>query len=141
VRGQSPKRIPFNETDNAAGYLLRASDMLWFWNHCVPAEDRNDPRAVPARASNLAELAPAFVQTADYDPLRDEAEGYAERMSAAGVVVKLVRYPGVVHGFMSRWHTIARAEIAHGDLAAALRAAFEGSASTVIHTYSSGVDA
>jgi len=113
-------------TENAAGYLLRAVDMVWFWNHFVPTEEsRNDPRAVPARASNLAGVAPAFVQTADYDPLRDEAERYAERMAADGVPVKLVRYPGVIHGFMSRWHKIARAEVAHDDLAAALRAAFD----------------
>lgn len=110
--------------DNANGYFLTAADMVWFWDHFVPPEHRLDPRAVPARAADLAGLAPAFVQTAEYDPLRDEAERYAERLLAAGVPTEVVRYPGVVHGFVTRWHAIARAEQAHDDLAAALRRAF-----------------
>lgn len=111
-------------TDNAEGYFLTAADMVWFWNHFVPAEHRNDPRAVPARSADLSGSAPAFVQTAEYDPLRDEAERYAERLEQAGVPTEVVRYPGVVHGFVTRWHAIARAEQAHDDLAAALRQAF-----------------
>ena len=110
--------------DNAEGYFLTAADMVWFWDHFVPAEFRSDPRAVPARLDDAAGLAPAFVQTAEFDPLRDEGERYAMRLIEAGVPTELVRYPGVVHGFVTRWHAIARAEQAHDDLAAALRAAF-----------------
>ena len=98
--------------------------MVWFWDHYVPSTHRSDPRAVPARAGDLTGLAPAFVQTAEYDPLRDEGERYAERLGAAGVPVEMIRYPGVVHGFVSRWHTMSRAEQAHDDLAHALRTAF-----------------
>jgi acetyl esterase len=110
--------------DNAEGYFLAASDMVWFWDHFVPSVHRSDPYAVPARSTNLTGLAPAFVQTAEYDPLRDEAERYVERLEAAGVPTQLIRYPGVVHGFVSRWHAIARAEQAHDDLATAIRQAF-----------------
>jgi len=111
-------------TDNAMGYFLAAEDMVWFWDHFVPPEWRSDPRAVPARLADAAGLAPAFVQTAEFDPLRDEGERYAERLRAAGVPTELVRYPGVVHGFATRWHAIARADQAHTDLATALQAAF-----------------
>jgi acetyl esterase len=111
-------------TDNADGYFLAADDMVWFWDHFVPAEFRSDPRAVPARLPQPAGLAPAFVQTAEFDPLRDEGERYARRLADAGVPTELVRYPGVVHGFVTRWHTIARAEQAHDDLATALKTAF-----------------
>lgn len=107
-------------TSNAEGYFLTAADMRWFWDHYVPAAHRADPRAVPARADDLVGLAPALVMTAEYDPLRDEGERYADRMLDAGVPVEVVRYHGVVHGFVSRWHTMARAERAHDDLAAAL---------------------
>ncbi|HEY5663302.1 MAG TPA: alpha/beta hydrolase [Ilumatobacter sp.] len=112
--------------ENRAGYFLTAADMEWFWDRFVPPAHRGDPRAVPARATDLAGLAPAFVQTAEYDPLRDEGERYAQRLAAAGVACDLVRYPGVVHGFMTRWHAMARADQAHDDLAAALRSAFAG---------------
>lgn len=108
---------------NAEGYFLTAADMNWFWDHYVPDVHRSDPRAVPARADDLTGVAPAIVMTAAYDPLRDEGERYADRMLDAGVPVEVVRYHGVVHGFVSRWHTMARAERAHDDLAVALRRA------------------
>ena len=110
-------------TTNGEGYFLGASDMAWFWNHFVPEIHRTNPRAVPARAGDLSGLAPALVMTAEYDPLRDEGERYADRMLDAGVPVEVIRHHGVVHGFVSRWHTMARAERAHDDLAVALRRA------------------
>ena len=30
-------------TDNAKGYFLTAADMVWFWDHFVPAQHRADP--------------------------------------------------------------------------------------------------
>jgi acetyl esterase len=112
--------------ENAEGFFLTARDMTWFWDHYVPATYRGDPRAVPARAgtADLRDLAPAFVQTAEYDPLRDEGEAHAARLADAEVPVEVIRYPGVVHGFVARWHTMSRAEQAHADLAASLRRAF-----------------
>jgi acetyl esterase len=118
-----PSRSP-SMRENATGYFLEAADMVWFWDQFVPAAHRNDPRAVPARADDLVGLAPAFVQTAEYDPLRDEGESYARRLEAAGVPTVLVRYPGVVHGFMTRWTLMARAHEALDDLANALALAF-----------------
>lgn len=108
-------------TENATGYFLGAQDMTWFWDHYVPTEHRNNPRAVPARLESLINLAPAFVQTAEYDPLSDEGERYAHELEIAGVEVSLVRYPGVVHGFMARWSTMARGTVAMRDLGVALQ--------------------
>ncbi len=110
--------------ENGEGYFLTATDMGWFWDHFVPRRYRNDPYAIPGRADRLDHLAPAFVQTAEFDPLRDEGQTYAARLRDSGVPTTVVDYPGVVHGFVSRWHLIGRAEQAHDDLGAALRQAF-----------------
>ena len=110
--------------DNATGYFLKASDMIWFWDHFVPDEHRNNPYAVPMRATNVAGLAPALVQTAEYDPLRDEGEAWAARLADAGVAVETTRYDGVVHGFVSRWEQMARALDAHDQIGRYVRSAF-----------------
>lgn len=112
--------------ENAEGFFLTSTDMEWFWNHFVPEPERKNPYAVPARATDLAGVAPAYVQTAEYDPLRDEGERYAARLASAGVETDVVRYPGVVHGFVSRWEAMARAVEAHDDLAEILRRTFAG---------------
>lgn len=101
--------------DNASGYFLSASDMAWFWDHYVPAEHRDNPYAVPARATELGGLAPAHVQTAEYDPLRDEGEEWAARLNAAGVPCTMTRFDGAVHGFIARWEQMAGALIAHEE--------------------------
>ena len=55
--------------------------------------------AAPARAVDLSGLPPAFVLTAEHDPLRDEGNEYAIRMQHAGVPTELHQYAGSFHGF------------------------------------------
>jgi acetyl esterase len=86
--------------ENAEGYGLTQAGMIWFWNHYVRSPgDGVHPHAAPIRSTTLAGLPPALVATAEYDPLRDEGEAYAEALSAVGVRVEMKRWPGVNHGF------------------------------------------
>ncbi len=110
--------------DNAKGYFLEAKDMEWFWDHYLGAENRSNPYAVPMRSKDLSGVAPALVQTAEFDPLRDQGEAYGQRLKEAGVETTITRYEGVVHGFVARWHTMSGALAAHREIGVVAREAF-----------------
>ncbi|HET6998732.1 MAG TPA: alpha/beta hydrolase [Solirubrobacterales bacterium] len=84
----------------AEGFLLTKGDMDTFERHYLPpGTDATDPRISILQAPDLTGLPPAYVATAGFDPLRDEAEAYALRLREAGVQVALRRHPGLVHSF------------------------------------------
>jgi acetyl esterase len=111
--------------DNAEGYFLSRDAMRWFYSHYLndPSEG-DDPRVSPIRASNLAGLPPAFVITAEYDPLRDQGVAYATAMSDAGTSCTARTYDGMFHGFMSMVEWIDTGKVAFDDAVGALNRAF-----------------
>jgi acetyl esterase/lipase/predicted dehydrogenase len=77
-------------------------DLRWCWSHYLArAADGENPLASPLLATELSGLPPALVVTAEHDPVRDEAELYADRLQRAGVDVEAVRVDGAAHGFFS----------------------------------------
>jgi acetyl esterase len=111
-------------TENAEGYLLQRGSMQWFWAHYLGAQDPGtDPTAFPARAADLGGLPPAFVATAEFDPLRDEGEAYAKALADAGVDVVASRYDGMVHGFFWTLGATPSGRAMVDDAVAAMRAA------------------
>ena len=83
------------------GFLLTRSTTDWFLANYLPSPElAKDWRASPLFATDLSGLPPAFVVSAGFDPLRDEARLYSERMRAAGVQVEHVCAEGLVHGFL-----------------------------------------
>lgn len=88
--------------ENGADYMLTTEGMQWFWNHYCPADARSDPYASPLQAPDLADLPPALVLTAEFDPLRDEGEAYGRRLADAGVPTEIHRLDGLIHGFFSQ---------------------------------------
>jgi acetyl esterase len=82
--------------------------------------DRADPRVSPLLDEIPAGLAPAYVATAGFDPLRDEGEAYARKLADAGVEVELRRFADQIHGFFSTVGVGRTARAASAEVAAAL---------------------
>jgi acetyl esterase len=101
------------------GFFLTTEFMdLAETSYLTDTHDRRDPRISVYFTEKFPEdLAPAFVATAGFDPLRDEGEAYARLLADAGVKVEMKRYPGFIHGFativgVGRSNRAAAAEIA-----------------------------
>jgi len=108
--------------DNANGYLLTRDAMGVFTDLYLPNHKaRSDPRASPQLHNNHERLPRAFVQTAEFDPLRDEARTYAETLMAAGCPVEYKCYPGMVHGFVRMGGQVDAALTALDDACGVLR--------------------
>lgn len=107
------------------GYGLTRQEMIWFWDqYLARPEDCMHPYAAPLRATDLTNLPPALMITAEYDPVRDEAEHYAQRLQQAGVPVHLSRYAGMIHGFFRMFALFVQSHQALEEVADALLQAF-----------------
>lgn len=82
------------------GYFLTAQAMAKFWLYYGEAA-KVSPLASIALADDFSNLPPAFITTAQYDVLRDEALAYAEQLRLAGVTVESEIVDGMIHGFSS----------------------------------------
>lgn len=114
--------------DNKEGYMLTKDSMEWFWNHYLSGSSlaRTDPMVAPLQASSHANLPPACVITAEFDPLRDEGEAYGARLREAGVATEITRYDGMIHGFFTMSDVLPDGQAAIDQSCAGLRAAFGG---------------
>jgi acetyl esterase len=110
--------------ENGAGYFLTTDMMRWFWGHYLESEDNGrDMRASPLLVEDASGLPPTFVVTAEFDPLRDEGEAYAELLREAGNDVTVKRYDGQIHGFVTRSGIMDKGKQAIEDAATQMRQA------------------
>jgi acetyl esterase len=107
--------------ENATGYMLTADSMREMWGFYLDGISPNDAFFAVDKAADLSGLPPALVLTAEFDPLRDEGEHYASLLDAADVDTKVVRYDGMIHGFLGMRELVPAANEAMAEAAAFLR--------------------
>jgi acetyl esterase/lipase len=114
------------ETDSrrslAEGYLVDRDTLEHDLRHYLaPDADRADPRISPLRAADVSRVPPTAVHTAEFDPLRDEGQAYAERLRQAGVRTRYRCHPGMIHLFYGMRGLITYAGVAFAQMGADIR--------------------
>ncbi|WP_309113674.1 alpha/beta hydrolase [Saccharothrix sp.] len=84
--------------DNARGYGLEREGMRWFWRQYL-GDREPTAQAAPLRAHDVSGP-PAFIATAEHDPVRTDGERYARKLEEAGVPVRLREFAGTIHAFL-----------------------------------------
>ncbi|WP_026566578.1 alpha/beta hydrolase [Bacillus sp. UNC41MFS5] len=93
-----------SQVENGKGYFVE-SDQLAEYNsfYLIGDVDTGNPLVSPIREENLESLSAALVITAEFDPMRDEGELFAENLKKCGVDVVTKRYEGATHGFLGKF--------------------------------------
>lgn len=108
--------------ENGEGYFLTTERMAWFWDlYLSDRAEASSPYAAPLQAESLENLPPAYVMTAEFDPLLSEGDAYSDRLEAAGVPVERELYEGQIHGFVRRIDLYERATIAINRIGGLIR--------------------
>lgn len=117
----APERCGSYDRFDGPAYFLEIDEMDAFWSNYV--NDRAEllnPLVTPMRA-DLRGLPPAFLAIAECDILADCNHAFADRLTAAGVPVEAVNYPGATHSFLEAVSVSLLANRAFDDQAAFLR--------------------
>lgn len=90
--------------ENRKGYFVESDTLAEHNSFYLKGNvDTDNPLVSPIREENVENLPAALVITAEYDPMRDEGELFAEKLKKAGVDVEAIRYEGVTHGFLGKF--------------------------------------
>jgi acetyl esterase len=108
---------------NGTVYMLTKESIAYYTeNYLRNREDAQDWRASPQLAESHADLPPALVMTAGFDPLRDEGLMYADALSNAGVPTQYICFERQIHGFITMGRIMQEANTAVTLCASVLRA-------------------
>ncbi|MCP2669646.1 alpha/beta hydrolase [Maricaulaceae bacterium EIL42A08] len=105
--------------------LVATATLSEISKHYLQGADPKDVRVSPLFAEDLSGLAPAYVMLSELDPLKDEGQAYADRLSAFGVKVETRMHKGVPHGFLNASRFIPSAVPAIEEMGRALARALD----------------
>jgi acetyl esterase len=107
-----------------SGYFLTEEAMKFFTKSYISPQDSHHYLASPQLYPRPKDLPEAVIITAEYDPLRDEGEAYGKKLKDAGVNVQILRYDGMIHGFVSFLHVFEKGKEALDQAGQKLKTAF-----------------
>jgi len=118
ARHSSPEAV---QRFGGPGNMLTAEEMEIYWRNYLRSErDAEDPLLCPLRA-DLRGLPRTLLVVPEFDLLTEQSVQLADRLSAAGVPVKLEMYRGAVHSFLEAVSIAPLADRAFADTATWLR--------------------
>ena len=83
-------------------YLLTAGKMRDYINlYASDEKDKGNKYFAPLLETNYSDQPQTLILTAEYDPLRDEAEAYGKRLKEAGNQVEVHRIKDALHGYFA----------------------------------------
>lgn len=112
-REPTPSRRAYGQ----GGFGITTALLDWYSDQYAPGAADDDPYCAPLRAEDVGGLPPAYVRTAELDPLRDDGADYAQRLRRTGVHVEHREAAGLFHGFHFFTETLSRA---HDEMTADL---------------------
>jgi acetyl esterase len=98
--------------ENAQAPMLTAKEGAYYFSvrtGGLKRQDCRDPDLMPLLAPDVAGLPPAYVITADIDPLRDDGRDWVARLEAVGIEAHWRNEPQLVHGYLRARHMSRRA--------------------------------
>lgn len=97
----------------ASSYLIEEATMERYWDYYrAEGLSPDDPRIAPRRESEFSQMPPTRIHGAEYDPLRDEGECFAQCLIEAGVPVRHFVHAGLIHHFYGLGGVIPAAKTA-----------------------------
>jgi acetyl esterase/lipase len=122
---QTPSRRDF-----ASGYLVDQATLEHDLKHYLGADgDPAHPQVSPLRSTDLAELPPTCIHTAEFDPLRDEGAAYADLLRGAGIPTTYRCHSGMIHLFYGMGSLIPYAATAYQLIGNDIRSMLAGNPS------------
>lgn len=108
---------------NGKGYMLEKPTMLCFQQQYTPrVEDHCVPEVSPCFETEFTGLCPAFILTAEYDPLLDDGLNYHRQLASYHVKSTYKEYAGLFHGFFNLPYVHPNAMQAYYDITDFLKA-------------------
>lgn len=110
----------------ASKFNISKEDMEQYISLYVPKkEERKNSYVSPILAKDFNKLPDTLVITAEIDPLRDEGEDYGEKLKESGSQVDIIRYNGVIHGFITMDKITSKADEALNEASLYLQKEFQ----------------